>query len=219
MKLLVKDLGNMSYDEAHALQLKTVRAVQAGEQPDTLLLVEHPPVITMGRNAEEGNLLFSKARLMHEGIELREIERGGDATYHGPGQLVGYPIFDLKKRHGRSIRTFVDHLEQIVIDYAHENHGLELARNEANAGVWLGDSKICAIGLAVKRGVTFHGFALNINTNLEHFNYIVPCGLRDKRVSSLAKETGHTIEMQPVKSIIAALFVKHFGFENVEFEG
>lgn len=219
MKLRVRDLGLMSYDEAHAIQLETVAAVQAGDQEDTLLLVEHPPVITMGRNAESANVLLSHEALEAQGITLREIERGGDATYHGPGQLVGYPIFDLKKRHGRSIRTFVDHLEQIIIDYALEKHGLKLSRNPANAGVWLGDAKICAIGLAVKRGVTFHGFALNVTTNLEHFKTIVPCGLDDKRVSSLFEETHQAIEMQSVKEALAALFAKHFGFEAVDFEG
>lgn len=209
------NLKQMDYDKAHQVQLSVLKAVQEGLLPDTLLLVEHPPVITMGRNAESANVLFSEDFLAQEGIALRTIERGGDATYHGPGQLVGYPIFDLKARHGRSIRTFVHRLESVFIDYLKDCHYLEAHRSDVNAGVWLGDSKITAIGLAVKRGVTFHGFAFNVNTNLSHYQYIVPCGLVGKGVTSLEQLLGHTLEMDTVKAAIALAVQKHYGFEGL----
>lgn len=213
MILNIVNLNRMEYDLAHELQLKVLEAVQAGKLEDTLLLVEHPPVITMGRNAVEGNVLFSEAYLAEQGIALRTIERGGDATYHGPGQLVGYPIFDLKARHGRSIKTFVDRLEAVFIDYLREL-GLPGDRNPVNAGVWLGDSKITAIGLAVKRGVTFHGFAFNVNTNLAHYQYIVPCGLVGKSVTSLEQALGRPADFEAVRAQIALAFVKHYSFES-----
>lgn len=214
MELNVIDCGLMSYDEAHALQLEVLAKVQDGELPDTLILVEHPAVITMGRNAEENNVLFSETYLESQGVSLRTIERGGDATYHGPGQLVGYPIFDIKKRHGHSIKKFVHTLEEIFIDYLEETHHITAARSDVNAGVWIGgESKIVAIGLAVKRGVTFHGFALNVNTNLAHYQYIVPCGLVGKSVTSLAQELGHEVPLADVKTAITQKFKAHYGFE------
>ncbi|MCK8060595.1 MULTISPECIES: lipoyl(octanoyl) transferase LipB [unclassified Fusibacter] len=212
--LHVMDCGLMSYDKAHALQLEILKKVQDGEMPDTLMLVEHPPVITMGRNAVEGNVLFSEDFLLEQGIELRTIERGGDATYHGPGQLVGYPIFNIKERHGRSIRRFVTILEQVFIDFMKEHHDITAERNEINAGVWIGDSKICALGLAVKRGVTFHGFAFNVNPNLDHYGYIVPCGLVGKSVTSLEALTGQKQDMDNVKGGIKELFVRLYEFDE-----
>lgn len=213
MILNIVNLGRMDYDKAHALQLKVLAAVQAGRIEDTLLLVEHDPVITMGRNAQEGNVLFSEAYLQSQGIDLREIERGGDATYHGPGQLVGYPIFDIKARHGRSIKTFVFRLEEVFIDYLKRHYAIEAARSEVNAGVWIDDSKITAIGLAVKRGVTFHGFAFNVNTILGHYQYIVPCGLVGKTVTSLEAQVGHPIPFDETLQGIGDAFVSHYGFE------
>ncbi len=214
MILNVVHLKQMDYDAAHDLQIKVLEAVQQGVLGDTLLLVEHPPVITMGRNAVEGNVLFSESYLASQGISLRTIERGGDATYHGPGQLVGYPIFDLKARHGRSIKSFVDKLEAVFIEYLNGEHQLGADRNPVNAGVWLGDSKITAIGLAVKRGVTFHGFAFNINTDLSHYQYIVPCGLVGKTVTSLAECLGGPVDFDAVSVAVARAFVIQYGFES-----
>ena len=213
--LRVIDCGLMEYDKAHDLQLEVLKKVQEGED-DTLLLLEHPPVITMGRNAEDGNVLFSESFLSEQGTSLRSIERGGDATYHGPGQLVGYPIFNLKERHGRSIRQFVTNLEQIFINYMKKKHDIEAARNEINAGVWIGDSKICALGLAVKRGVTFHGFAFNVQPNLDHYQYIVPCGLVGKSITSLKELTACEQDMDAVKGAIIDEFASIYAFDQVE---
>jgi lipoyl(octanoyl) transferase len=213
--LKVIDCGLMEYDKAHDLQLEILKKVQEAELPDTLLLVEHPPVITMGRNAVEGNVLFSQSYLAEHGISLRTIERGGDATYHGPGQLVGYPIFNLKERHGRSIRQFVTNLEQVFINVLEKKYQIKAARNEINAGVWIGESKICALGLAVKRGVTFHGFAFNVNPNLSHYDYIVPCGLVGKRITSLEEILGSKQDMSAVKEAIKEEFRQLYAFDEV----
>ncbi len=143
----------MEYAEALELQYGYLAKVQEGGHPDTLILVEHQPVITMGRHADEANVLWSEERLKAAGIDLFHIERGGDATYHGPGQLVGYPIFDLKANHGGSIKRFVHRLEEVFITVMKRGYGIEVGRNPVNAGVWYGESKIVAVGLAVKREI------------------------------------------------------------------
>jgi len=214
MNLKVLDLGMCDYEKAHALQKEILEQVYNGED-DTLILVEHPKVITMGRNANEGNMLFSEDYIKSMGYDLAYIERGGDATYHGPGQLVGYPIFNIKKNHGRSIRRFVETLEEIFIDYLKEHQNIEGRRDDSNSGVFIGNSKVTALGLAVKKGITMHGFAFNVNTNLNDYGVIVPCGLTDKGVTSLEKELGSLIDMTAVKEAITALFAKHYKFETV----
>ena len=214
MNLKVLDLGMCDYEKAHALQKEILEQVYKGED-DTLILVEHPKVITMGRNANEGNMLFSEDYIKSMGYDLAYIERGGDATYHGPGQLVGYPIFNIKKNHGRSIRRFVETLEEIFIDYLKEHQNIEGRRDDSNSGVFIGNSKVTALGLAVKKGITMHGFAFNVNTNLNDYGVIVPCGLKDKGVTSLEKELGSLIDMTAVKEDITALFAKHYKFETV----
>lgn len=214
MNLKVLDLGICDYKKAHALQKEILEQVYSGED-DTLILVEHPKVITMGRNANEGNMLFSEDYIKSMGYDLAYIERGGDATYHGPGQLVGYPIFNIKKNHGRSIRRFVETLEEIFIDYLKEEQDIEGRRDDSNSGVFIGNSKVTALGLAVKKGITMHGFAFNVNTNLNDYGVIVPCGLTDKGVTSLEKELGSSVDMAAVKEAITALFAKHYKFETV----
>ncbi len=214
MNLKILDLGICDYEKAHILQKEILNKVYEGED-DTLILVEHPKVITMGRNANDGNMLFSEDYIKSLGYELAYIERGGDATYHGPGQLVGYPIFNIKKNHGRSIRRFVDTLEEIFIDYLGEYQGLLGRRDDSNSGVFVGNSKITALGLAVKRGITMHGFAFNVNTALEDYQVIVPCGLTDKGVTSLEKELGATQDMAAVKEAIITLFAKHYKFDTI----
>jgi lipoyl(octanoyl) transferase len=215
MKLTAIDCGVMPYDEAHTLQLKVLERVQNGDCEDVLLLVEHPPVITKGRNANDQNILFSDDYLKDQGIEIREIERGGDATYHGPGQLVGYPIFDLKARHGRSIRHFVENLESVFINVLWKHYSIQAQRNDVNAGVWIEDAKIVAIGLAVKRGVTYHGFAFNVSTDLEHYQYIVPCGLVGKRVTKLDEHYLGFTNMVEVKHQVVEEFKKCYGFDEM----
>lgn len=214
MHLKVMDIGLCDYEEAHQLQKDILAQVYEGED-DTLILVEHPKVITMGRNANDSNMLFSEEYISSLGYKVAYIERGGDATYHGPGQLVGYPIFNIKKNHGRSIRRFVETLEDIFIDYLEREHQLIGRRDDCNSGVFIGDSKITALGLAVKRGITMHGFAFNVNTDIKDYQVIVPCGLTDKGVTSLEKELGVTQDMDTVKQVISTLFAKHYSYETV----
>lgn len=215
MKLNVIDLGRLAYADALRAQYAILEQVQNDTLDDTLILVEHPPVITMGRNAEEGNVLFTEEMLKAQGFDVFHVERGGDATYHGPGQIVGYPVFNIKKNHGKSIRHFVETLEQIFIDLLGNHYGINAGRDEINSGVWIGMAKILAIGLAVKRGVTFHGFAFNVNTDLSHYEVIVPCGLTDRSVTSMAQQLGAEQDMERVKAQIVEEFKTHFGFSEV----
>jgi len=214
MKMDLLDLGICEYKEALEIQYKLVEKVQKESVNDTLILVEHPPVVTMGRNAKEDNLLLPEALMKEKGIALEYIDRGGDVTYHGPGQLVGYPIFNLKKNHGRSIRTFVHNLEEIFVQLLTKEYGIPASRHECNAGVWLGEEKIVAIGLAVKRGVTMHGFALNINTQLDHFDVIVPCGLPNKGVTSLEKILGEKQDVNVAKEHVLRYFKNIYKYEE-----
>lgn len=216
MKLNILDLGKMDYKEALDVQFEILEKVQNGECNDTLILVEHTPVITLGKNAIEGNVLFDKESLKEKGIDLYNINRGGDVTYHGPGQLVGYPIFNLKQNHGRSIKRFVDTLEEIFIQFAKDEFDITVSRHDCNAGVWYGEEKLVALGLAVKRGVTMHGFALNLNTILEHFQLIVPCGLATMGVTSVKKIKGQKVDLEDIKSKLIKYFVDMYKFEGIE---
>jgi lipoyl(octanoyl) transferase len=167
----------------------------------------------MGRHANQANILVSEAELKAAGIDLYQIERGGDATYHGPGQLVGYTIFNLRANHGGSIKRFVHRLEDVIITVAKNGYGLTVERNPVNVGVWYGESKVAAIGLAVQHAVTFHGFALNINTTLSHFDYIVPCGLVGKSVTSLQQILGKAQDMARAKQLVVKAFCDIYGFQ------
>lgn len=213
MKLNVLDLGLCEYNAALAIQKETLAAVQSGEAADTLILVEHPAVITLGRNAMPENLLLSEEALARRGIALKQTDRGGDVTYHGPGQLVGYPIFNIKAHHGASIRAFVENLESVFITLLQQQWGLPAERNSCNSGVFIGNEKILAIGLSVKRGVTMHGFAFNVTTELSHYGAIVPCGLTDKGVTSLLAQTSKAIPLEDIKPLVIAGFQQRFGFE------
>lgn len=212
MELKIVDCGYMDYGTTLQLQYEYLAKVQDGDHPDTLILVEHQPVITMGRHANQANLLVSEAELKAAGIDLYQIERGGDATYHGPGQLVGYPIFNLRANHGGSIKRFVHGLEEVIITVVKDGYGLTVERNPINVGVWYGDSKVAAIGLAVKQAVTFHGFALNINTMLSHFNLIVPCGLVGKSVTSLQNILGEAQDMSRARQLVIKTFCEIYGY-------
>lgn len=216
MKIDILDLGTMDYKEALLIQYELLEKVSKGEINDTLILVEHPPVITLGRNAKENNILFSKEELLEKGVVLYNINRGGDVTYHGPGQLVGYPIFNLKKNHGRSIKMFIEKLENIFITFIKDQYNLEVGRHICNPGVWYGEEKIVALGLAVSKGVTMHGFAFNLNTTLDHFNLIIPCGLTSTGVTSIKKITKNTIEIENVKKLISNYFKDIYNFESIE---
>jgi lipoyl(octanoyl) transferase len=178
----VRDLGRVRYADALKIQRETHRGVLAGSGPPTLLWVEHPPTITLGRHAGTASLLRPEAWYEEHGYDLHRVERGGDATYHGPGQLVGYPIFPV----GRHVRDYLERLERAVLA-AVGSYGIEARVTSDYPGVWVGDAKLCAFGVAVERGVSFHGLALNVDPDLEDFSVIVACGLHGKRVTSLAR--------------------------------
>jgi lipoyl(octanoyl) transferase len=206
--LEVRRLGRMGYDEAHDLQKRLVDERRSGVVGDVLLLVEHPPVITLGaRNRiAASHILASEAELAAEGVMVRETGRGGDVTYHGPGQLVGYPILDLRPDRC-DVHRYVRDLEQALI-VALQAFGLEGARVPGLSGVWVGDAgreeKIAAIGIRISRWITSHGFALNVTTNLDHFGLIVPCGITGRGVTSLARLLGRPVVMADVEDAVVA---------------
>jgi lipoyl(octanoyl) transferase len=177
-----RDLGLLGWAEAFAIQQQLVARRKAGEIPDQFLIVEHPHVVTMGRNGHEENLLASPEVLSRTGIELHRTDRGGDVTYHGPGQIVGYPILDLRDWK-RDVGAYVRAIEQMIIDTLLD-FGIAARREPGMTGVWTSGAKIAAIGVHISRWVTSHGFALNVSTDLEYFRYIVPCGL-SKPVTSM----------------------------------
>ena len=201
----MRDLGLLDYQEAWQVQRQMHQTVVAGDAPPTLLLVEHPPVITFGRKGGRDHLLMTEAFLQEQGFSLYDIERGGDVTYHGPGQLVGYPIF----RVGRRVQNYLRALERVMVQVL-AGYGIESVGSEGYAGVWVGDKKVVAIGVAIKRDVSFHGFAMNVHTNLQHFDYIVPCGLVGKGVASLSSLLGRHVPLDEVKPRLVAAFEEVF---------
>lgn len=209
MTLVIEERGRERYSDTWARQLELHRERIAGRAPDTLILVEHEPVITLGRQGEESNLLVSEAELDARGIDLHRIERGGDITYHGPGQLVGYPIISLRER-GLSVRAFVSGIEEALIQTA-AHFGIAAARSPGFPGVWVDNYKLAAIGVAIRGGVSYHGFALNVSTDLTHFELIVPCGLEGKGVTSLSVLLKKTVTPVEVIPIVDAKFEAVFG--------
>ncbi|WP_287372175.1 lipoyl(octanoyl) transferase LipB [Oceanithermus sp.] len=205
MDFVVEDWGRVAYGEAWARQKALHARVVRGERPPTLVLTEHPRTVTLGRAASGENLLFAESWYRRQGFELFWVERGGDVTYHGPGQLVAYPIFPVARR----VRDFLRLLEAVVVDVA-ESYGLEAYATPGYAGVWVGEEKLAAFGVAVKQGVALHGLALNVNTNLEDFQVIVPCGIRDKGVTSLQRLLGRELDMDEVKTRLTAAFRARF---------
>jgi len=202
----LRDLGRVSYDGALAIQHDLVERRKRGEIPDQLLIVEHPHVVTMGRNGHLENLLASPEILAGAGIELHYTDRGGDVTYHGPGQIVGYPIFDLREWK-RDVVAYVRALEQVLIDALAE-FGIVAERLPGATGVWIGGAKVAAIGVHISRWVTSHGFALNLDTDLDYFRYIVPCGLT-RPVTSL-RALGCAASRAEVTKSVAAAFGRVF---------
>ncbi len=190
----VVQLGRVDYATALKLQQTLVELRKAGQVTDTLLLLEHPPVITLGRNAKRANVLVSEKELSRAGVEIFECDRGGDVTYHGPGQLVGYPIFDLRGFAPRiGAVDFVRKLEEVLIRTC-ADFGVATHRVPGMTGAWTlrNQAKIAAIGVHISRGVTSHGFALNVSTDLGHFKLIIPCGIGDKPVTSMDRALGDT---------------------------
>lgn len=209
----VQQLGRVGYTEALRLQHQAVALRKAAAIPDTLLLLEHPHVYTLGRNARQEHLLVSKERLAEIGAQVFETDRGGDITYHGPGQLVGYPIIDLTQ-HRRDVAWYMRSLEEVFIRVA-ADFGIQAGRLNGATGVWVGREKLVAMGVHISRWVTSHGFAFNVNPDLRFFDNIVPCGLRDKGVTSLAKLLGQAVEIQPVTNGVIDELGRVFGLEMV----
>ncbi|MCL5108844.1 MAG: lipoyl(octanoyl) transferase LipB [Chloroflexi bacterium] len=210
----LRRLGLVRYKVAWDRQAELVRARKAGEIPDQLLLLEHPHVYTLGRRGETAHILLDAQGLAERGIEVFEVDRGGDVTYHGPGQLVGYPIVDLR-RQGVDAHRYVRGLEETLIQALAE-YGVAAGRNPGYTGVWLGEEKIAAIGVRISGGVTSHGFALNVNTDLSYFAGIVPCGIVGKGVTSLARVLGRPVPLGEVAAAVARRFAAVFELEIVE---
>ncbi len=205
--------GLTPYQDAWQLQQRIANEVRSGAQP-ALILIEHPPTYTLGVRGKIEHLLLSREALLSRGAEMHHTDRGGDVTFHGPGQLVGYPILDLRS-YGQGPVWYVRALESLILDVL-SRYGIVAGRSESRPGVWVRDAKIAAIGVRVSRGVTTHGFALNVNTDLSYFRHIIPCGLADAAVTSMQALTGETFDMRDVEDEIAAAFARQFGFEIVE---
>ena len=195
--MLILNLGQEPYEHAWDLQHALVRARQEGRLDDILVLLEHDPVITLGRTGDPRHVLASAEELQRAGIRVQRIERGGDVTYHGPGQLVGYPILSLEAHH-LGVSDYMHALEEVLIRTLGDL-GLPAQRQAGIIGVWIGPAKVAALGARVERGVTYHGFALNVNTKLDHFALIVPCGLLGRPVTSMQRELGAPVDMQRVR--------------------
>ncbi len=215
MKLEVIRPGQIPYQDAFELQTELQAKRTAGAIPDTLILLEHPPVITIGKRGNEADVLISPEMLSAAGVELYETNRGGEVTYHGPGQIVGYLIFDVTG-HGKDLHRFVHSLEQVFIDLLDGEYGIQAGRDKEHTGVWVGNEKITAIGIAVRKWVTMHGFAFNVSTNLDHFSLIVPCGIRDKGVTALNRLIDAPEEIPRVQERIIEYFIKVYGFTSWE---
>ena len=225
-KVEFQDIGTVRYGAAWDFQTKLFERTvdqkvvnrktpeRAEETTDHLIFVEHPPVFTLGKSGKEAHLLVDQARLQEEGIDYHPVNRGGDITYHGLGQIDGYPILDLD-HYFTDIHKYLRYLEDVVIKTLAE-YGLTAGRSDGETGVWLDAGtplarKICAMGVKASRWTTMHGFALNINTSLEHFGLIVPCGISDKPVTSLHLELGREVDLEEVKDHLKKHFVDQFG--------
>jgi lipoyl(octanoyl) transferase len=208
-------LGRVAYAEAASLQEEAVRALRSGRGGEHLFLLEHPHVLTLGRGADPSNLLLDEATRASRGIGIHRTGRGGDVTYHGPGQLVGYPILNLHPDR-RDVRRYMGDLEEVLIRTAAE-FGVTAGRIAGLTGVWVGRRKLAAIGVRIARWVTSHGFAFNVTTDLSYFSHIVPCGIRDAEVTSLERETGRVFALEAVAASAARHLGDVFGREMTGF--
>jgi lipoate-protein ligase B len=209
-ELWIERLGVMDYARALDFQRAVAKARIAGEIPeDVLLLLEHPPVVTLGRSSKEAHLLASPALLAARGVELHEVERGGDVTFHGPGQLVGYPIIDLT-RHKKDLHWFLRQVEESLI-VALATFGIAAERNPGLTGVWTQGRKIASIGVHARDWVTWHGFALNVSTDLSYFDLMVPCGIQAVTMTSIEKEIGRSVSMEEVEDEVVKAYGSVFG--------
>jgi lipoyl(octanoyl) transferase len=212
-RLEVRRLGTVGYPEALAMQRALVEERRADRVPDLLILLQHPAVITLGVKGDGGrsNVVATSDRLSELGIAVEETGRGGDVTYHGPGQIVGYPIIDLRPDR-QDVHRYVRDLEEVMIRTC-AGYGLEAGRIAGLTGTWIGAEKIGAIGVRISRWITSHGFAFNVSTRLDHFQLIVPCGISDRGVTSLEKATGRTIPIEEVEERIVEHFASVFDSE------
>jgi len=204
----VYQLGLIGYSQAYHLQRELLRQRVNDEITDTLLLLEHPPTITIGKSGKLENVLASQAQLAREGVSLFFVDRGGDVTYHGPGQLVAYPIIDLRQR-GRDVYKYVRDLEEVIIRTLND-FGIKARRDRNHRGVWVGNEEVAAIGLRISRWVSMHGFALNVNMDLEPFSLINPCGFCDRKATSISNLLSQDIPMGAVAEGLLAHFSQVF---------
>jgi len=213
--LHVRRLGRVPYAEGVALQQRLVEERRRGEIPDTLLLLEHPHVITLGVKVhhDRSHVVASADELARRGVEVHESGRGGDVTYHGPGQLVGYPIFDLSPDR-QDLHRYVRDIEEALIQ-ALARFGVTAGRIPGLTGVWVGDDKVAAIGVRISRWITSHGFALNVGTDLDYFGLIVPCGITDHGVTSLSRLLGRPMAVDEVEEPVIQGFTGVFGLEAI----
>ena len=198
------ELGLTKYREGWALQKKLWKEVVEGKE-EAFIILRHFPVITLGKSSHQENILVGEDVLKRKGVEVYQVERGGDVTFHGPGQWVGYPILDLRQR-GRDIHLYLRNLEEVILDTL-EDYGLEGRRISGMTGVWIGEKKIASIGVSISRWVTYHGFSFNIQPEKEYFNLINPCGL-GKEITSLEEELGIKVDMDEVKERIKDNFTR-----------
>ncbi len=213
------DLDTVAYQTAWDLQKKILETKKANHTfPDVVLFLEHNPVFTLGRRGGKENLRVSECVLKESGIHIIQVERGGNITYHGPGQLVGYPVVHLQKN-GLKVVDYVEKLEQAMIQ-AVSRWNIVAGRNALNRGVWVENKKLGSIGIAVKKGISFHGFALNVNISLEPYTWINPCGLSDVSMTSMALETEEKISMEQARKTMRAQMAKVFNidWEPIPFE-
>lgn len=211
--LQVVQNGRVEYRRALREQYEFLEKRQQGIIPDTLLFVEHPPVLTLGRQADGGDILLPRDILAAKGIDVVEIERGGEVTYHGPGQIVGYLFIHMDRVQG-DVGLLINRIEEVFIRLLKNEYGIEAGRDAEHRGVWLGREKITAVGIAIRKRVTMHGFAFNVNTNLSHFSMIVPCGIRGRGVTSLENILGAPQEIDSVIKMIVDAFVAVFGYSD-----
>ena len=208
--LWIIDLGRQAYEEAWGLQQRLVRARLEERVPDVLLLLEHDPVFTLGRRGRKENMLFSEEALQERGMACITTERGGYVTYHGPGQLVGYPIVRVPGE-GRKVKALVQGFEEVLLRTL-ARFGVQGRRDPKNPGVWVGEAKIGSIGVAVRHGVSFHGFSLNADMDLAPFSWIHTCGHRDLSVTSLSELLGEEVCVREVKEVVACLFMQTLSY-------
>jgi lipoyl(octanoyl) transferase len=213
MKAYLIDLGKFDYQDAHSFQLECVEwRLESEDRPDIFLVTEHPPVFTLGKRGGRDSLMVGEEFITSKGVNIVQTERGGDITYHGPGQLVIYPIIHLR-RSKLSVKSYVDKLEEVMIATA-ADAGVCALRDERNRGIWVGNNKIGSIGIRVRHGVSFHGLALNVSLDFEHFSWIQPCGLSGVGVTSIERELQEQVDFSTVKTAaierMAAIFDRNF---------